>query len=77
LFILSTRPLACGALAQMMSMFEVGQRPGELGDPSGPSRLAFAVNPEDAVLVAVEGNGLRERAVRLKGDISTWAKEDI
>src|SRR5882672_9114919 len=61
LFILSTRPFACGELAQMMSMLSsVSARPNCV---TPPARRALVVDAEDAMPVAVEGHRL---AVALK-----------
>src|SRR4029077_19530452 len=58
----SMRPLACGLLAQMMSMFSANSARPNWVTPSPPTSL-LAVHPADAVLVAVERHRL---AVRLQ-----------
>src|SRR5271166_2716746 len=52
----STRPLACGLLAQMMSTFNASSA-RELSDAVAGRRI-LAIHPEDAVLVAVKRNRL-------------------
>src|SRR3982074_2547944 len=53
----SIRPFACGLLAQMMSMFNaISARPNCV--MRSPADRVLGVHPEDAVLVAVEGNRL-------------------
>jgi hypothetical protein len=58
LFIRSTRPFACGLLAQMRSMLSsVSARPNCV-TPRAPTGCAVVVDAENAVLVAVERDRL-------------------